>query len=389
MQVFFCTTKSTKSTKRLMPFLSFVSFVLFVVKCNERTCKHALEKKWDLHPQGLSSRLKPIADNRTESAMALLGSSILLVVGFVLLIKGAGSVVSGASEIARRLEVSDLVIGLTVVAFGTSLPELFVNVTASVKGSTGITLGNVLGSNIANILLILGMSALVCPLHVPRGTVWREIPFSLLAALALGFLANDRLIDGWAYSDVSRADGLVFLLFFAIFLYYSAAIARSEEAARAFAPAASRPLRLSVISLAGGMAALGVGGHWIVESGTQIGQALGMSEAVVGLTFVAVGTSLPELATSVMAAWRKNMEIAVGNVVGSNIFNIFFVLGVSALIRPLPFHQTVNLDIGMVIVASLILFMTMFTGRRQALDRWEGALLLGLYAGYLLFRILQ
>jgi len=322
--------------------------------------------------------------------MALLGSSILLVVGFVLLIKGAGSVVSAASEIARRLEVSDLVIGLTVVAFGTSLPELFVNVTASVKGSTGITLGNVLGSNIANILLILGMSALVCPLHVPRGTVWREIPFSLLAALALGFLANDRLIDGWAYSDVSRADGLVFLLFFAIFLYYSAAIARGDdEAAKAFAPAASRPLRLSVIYLAGGMAVMGVGGHWIVESGTRIGQALGMSEAVVGLTLVAVGTSLPELATSVMAAWRKNMEIAVGNVVGSNIFNIFFVLGVSALIRPLPFHQTVNLDVGMVIVASLILFMTMFTGRRQALDRWEGALLLGLYAGYLVFRILQ
>ena len=321
--------------------------------------------------------------------MALIWSCILLAAGFVLLIKGADSVVSAASEIARRFQVSDLVIGLTVVAFGTSLPELFVNVTASVKGNTGITLGNVLGSNIANILLILGMAALVCPLHVSRGTVWREIPFSLLAALALGFLANDRLIDGWAYADLSRADGLVFLLFFVIFLYYSAAIARSEKAAEAFAPAAIRPLRLSVIYLAGGMAALGVGGHWIVDSGVRIGQAMGMSEAVVGLSIVAVGTSLPELATSVMAAWRKNVEIAVGNVVGSNIFNIFFVLAVSALIRPLPFHQTVNLDIGMVIVASLILFLTMFTGRRQALDRWEGALLLVLYAGYLVFRISQ
>lgn len=143
-------------------------------------------------------------------------------------------------------------------------------------------------------------------------------------AMALGFLANDRLIDGWAYADISRADGLVFLLFFVIFLYYSAAIARNEVGVKAFAPPASRPLRVSVIYLAGGLAALGLGGHWIVESGSRIGQALGMSEAVVGLTIVAVGTSLPEFATSVMAAWRKNMEIAAGNVVGSNIFNIFF-----------------------------------------------------------------
>lgn len=314
---------------------------------------------------------------------------LLLIIGLVLLVKGADFLVEGAGSIARRLNISDLVIGLTIVAFGTSAPELFVNVAASINGNTGIAIGNVLGSNIANILLILGISAVVYPLEVSRGTVWREIPFSLLAAVALAFAANDRLIDGWVYSDISRSDGLLFLLFFAIFLYYSASIARNMTGDGQGMPLQRRALPTSLALAAAGLVGLAAGGKLIVDGAVDIAVSLGMSEALVGLTIVAVGTSLPELATSVMAAWRKNVEIAVGNVVGSNIFNIFFVLGVSSVIKPLPFHTGANLDICMVVLASLILFVTMFTGQRRSLDRWEGALLMVLYAAYLVYLVLR
>lgn len=314
---------------------------------------------------------------------------LLLVTGLVLLVKGADFLVEGAGSIARRLRISDLVIGLTIVSFGTSAPELFVNVAASINGNAGIAIGNVLGSNIANILLILGISAVIYPLGVSRGTVWREIPFSLLAAAVLGVAANDRIFDGWAYSDISRSDGLIFLMFFAIFLYYSASISRSVTGDAQGMPMQQRRMPASLAMVAGGLVGLAAGGKLIVDGAVHIAVSMGMSEAVVGLTIVAVGTSLPELATSAMAAWRKNVEIAVGNVVGSNIFNIFFVLGVSSVIKPLPFHTGANLDIAMVILASLILFVTMFTGQRRSLDRWEGAFLLILYALYMVYLVMR
>ncbi len=314
---------------------------------------------------------------------------ILLLTGFALLIKGADLLVDGASAISRRFGISDLVIGLTVVAFGTSTPELFVNIAASFKGSTGIAIGNVLGSNIANILLVLGLAALIRPLRVTRGTVWREIPFSLLAALALWAAANDNLIDGWAYSDISRSDGLIFLMFFAIFLYYSASIAHVGSSHQA------EPLRLnqgagkSVLLVIAGLIGLTIGGKWIADGAVHMASVFGLSEALVGLTIVAIGTSLPELATSAMAAYKGNVEMAVGNVVGSNIFNVFLVLGISSVIKPLPFQPASNPDIGMVVLASFILFAAMFTGKKQSLDRWEGALLLGIFAAYMTFRILS
>ena len=314
---------------------------------------------------------------------------LLLIFGFVFLVKGADFMVEGAGSIARRLHISDLVIGLTIVSFGTSAPELFVSISAGITGKTGIAIGNVLGSNIANILLILGISAVIYPLAVSRGTVWREIPFSLLAALALGVAANDRLIDGWIYSDLSRSDGLMLLMFFAVFLYYSASIARNVAGDAKGMPLQKRTMKASLTLVAAGLIGLAAGGKLIVDGAVDIAGSLGMSEELVGLTIVAVGTSLPELATSAMAAWRKNVEIAVGNVVGSNIFNIFFVLGTSAVIRPMPFHAGSNLDIGMVILASMILFGTMFTGQRRSLDRWEGAMLLVLYAAYLVFLVLR
>lgn len=313
---------------------------------------------------------------------------LLIPVGFVLLIKGADVFVEAASSLARRLRISDLAIGLTVVAFGTSLPELAVNVTASVQGNTGITIGNVIGSNIANILLILGVAGVIYPLAVTRGTVWREIPLSLLAAVVVGIAANDLLIDGATASVLSRVDGLVLLCFFAIFLYYSASIARNFEGVESAASkAVLSPQRIGVM-MAIGFVALILGSKWVVDGAVKMATALGISETVIGLTIVAVGTSLPELATSAAAAYRKNPDIAIGNVVGSNIFNIFFILGVSAVIRPVPFEMRANLDIGALLVSSLLLFACMFTGRRHLLERWQAGVFLGGYVLYILLLLL-
>jgi cation:H+ antiporter len=314
---------------------------------------------------------------------------VLLIAGFVLLIKGAGFLVNGASSIARRFNVSDLVIGLTIVAFGTSTPELFVNIFASIKRNTDIAIGNVLGSNIANIFLILGVSSVIYPLTATKGTVWKEIPFSLLAILVLGVLANDRLIDKDNASALMRTDGLVFLSFFIIFLYYSGSIAKRIEGMEELVPAKQYGLARSLVWVILGLIGLTLGGKWIVDSAVQLALRFGMSQSLVGLTIVAVGTSLPELATSAMAAYKRNVEIAVGNVVGSNIFNIFFVLAASSIIKPLPFKETNNIDIGMVILAELLLFAFMFTGRKRLLDRWEGVVFLVIYFTYIGYLILQ
>jgi cation:H+ antiporter len=314
---------------------------------------------------------------------------VLLVVGFALLIKSADFLVDGASSIARRLKISDLVIGLTVVAFGTSSPELFVNIVSSITGNSDIAVGNVLGSNIANILLILGVSAIIFPLAVGKGTVWKEIPFSLLAALVLGVLANDQLIDRAEVSVLSRIDGLVFMAFFIIFLYYSVSIAARIEGMGEQVPSREYGLARSVGYVLGGLVGLTLGAKWIVDGAVYIAARLGASESLIGLTIVAVGTSLPELATSAVAAYKKNADIAVGNVVGSNIFNIFFVLGISSIIKPLPFHRAANLDVGAVVLVSLLLFIWMFTGKKRCMDRWEGVVSIILYATYVTVLIIK
>jgi len=314
---------------------------------------------------------------------------LFLVAGFLLLIKGADLLVNGASFLGRRMGVSDLVIGLTVVAFGTSSPELFVTLIASAKGNTEIAIGNILGSNIANLFLILGVSSLIYPLSVGKGTVWKEIPLSLLAACLLGVLANDKWIDGADLSALTRIDGLALLAFFIVFLYYSVSIAQEIHGMEDQIPQESMGTKKATLFVVLGLGGLALGGDWIVRGAVHAAKSLGMSESLVGLTIVAVGTSLPELATSAMAAYRKNVEIAVGNVVGSNIFNIFFVLALSSLIRPLPFQHRNNLDVGVVILGSLFLFFAMFTGRKRTLDRWEGAVLLVVYAAYLVVAVLK
>ncbi|MBI3963967.1 MAG: calcium/sodium antiporter [Candidatus Kerfeldbacteria bacterium] len=313
----------------------------------------------------------------------------LFLVGLGAVIKGAGLLVDGASAIARRLRVSDLVIGLTIVAFGTSAPELVVNLFASVRGETEIAIGNVVGSNIANILLILGVAAVIFPLRVTKGTVWKEIPLSLLAAVLLGVMVNDVLLDGMESSALTRTDGLALLAFFIIFLYYTFGIARQTEPAESDARKPTHGVGKATLFVLLGFVGLIVGGKFIVDGAVAFATGLGVSTSLIGLTIVAVGTSLPELATSAVAAYRKNADIAVGNVVGSNIFNIFFILGISSVIRPLPVQPASTQDILVAVAASAFLFAFMFLGKRHVLERSQGVLFLVLYAGYVTLLVIR
>ncbi len=313
-------------------------------------------------------------------------NGLWLVIGFLLLIKGADFLVNGSTSLARRMHVSDLVIGLTIVAFGTSTPEMLVNLFASFQGNTDIAIGNIIGSNIFNILLILGVSSLIFPLAVTKGTVWKEIPFSLLAAVLVGALANDVLFDKMEHSALSRIDGFVLIAFFIIFMYYITSIAK-EGGNQVLEGEKQKSLLLSVIMIIGGLACLVLGGKLVVSGAVDIASSLGVSQSLIGLTIVAAGTSMPELATSAVAAYRKNSDIAVGNIVGSNIFNIFFILGISGLIRPLPMGAGSNMDILVLIGTSLLLFFFMFTGRKRLLDRWEGVVFILLYIGYTVYLI--
>lgn len=314
---------------------------------------------------------------------------VLMVVGFGCVITGAHFLVEGAVSVAKKLKVSELVIGLTVVAFGTSLPELFVNIVSSIQGSSGITLGNILGSNIANILLILGISGIIFPLAVTKGTVWKEIPLSLLAVLLAGVLANDRFIDRAGLSALTRIDGLVLIAFFIVFIYYTFGIAHDVSGLGGHIPQKERRIPVILGFIVSGLFLLIVGSRWIVTGAVAIAGSLGISEATIGLTIIALGTSVPELTTSVVAAYKKSPEIAVGNIVGSNIFNIFFILGLSAVIRPIPFETKTNIDIMVLIIASLLLFISMFTGKKRVQDRWESVVFLIIYSVYIFFVVTQ
>ncbi len=315
---------------------------------------------------------------------------VLIIVGFVLLIKGADLLVEGASAIARALKVSDLVIGLTIVAFGTSTPELVVNIFAGIQGNAEIAIGNVVGSNIFNILIILGVSSLIFPLIVTHGTVWIEIPMTLVAAVLLGLLANDYLLTHSGFRGLSRIDGLILLACFAVFSYYVFRIAgRGKNDNDASVAIKQHGLKKTILMIILGLAGLFVGAKFVVDGAVALASALGVSQSLIALTIVAAGTSLPELATSVVAAYKKNSDIAVGNIVGSNIFNIFLILGISALIRPIPLLPKSNIDIGVAVFASFALFAVMFTGKKGVLDRWEGFLFVASYVGYLVFLIMQ
>ena len=317
---------------------------------------------------------------------------ILFAIGFAFLVKGADWLVDGASALARRLRVSSLIIGLTVVAFGTSAPELGVNLYASFQGTTDIAINNILGSNIFNILFILGVSAIIYPLFVREDTVWKQIPLTLFAAVVLGILANDSLIDKVSSSVLTRIDGIILLIFFTIFMYYVFETARRErkEGREPTTGARQYGLIKTISFIVLGLVCLSLGSKWMVDGAVKLAEALGASQSLIGLTIVAIGTSLPELATSATAAYKKNTDIAVGNIVGSNIFNIFFILGVSSVVTPLPFDTTSNINTGVTIIASALLFIAMFTGaKRHLLERWEGIIFITLYAGFIAYSILR
>jgi len=315
---------------------------------------------------------------------------LLFGAGLLLLVVGASLLVDGAASIARRLRVPDILIGLTVVAIGTSMPELFVNLLAIYRNTPDLAIGNVIGSNISNILLILGLTAMISPIRVSRDTVWKQVPFSLLAALALLVLANDRLLDNAPASLLGRGDGLLLLLFLVIFLYYLGAAAQRERAShQGSEKLPDRGVGLGLLLVLLGLAGLVFGSGWVVDGAVLFATVLGMDEKTIGLTIVAVGTSLPELVTALVAAFKHKVDMAVGNVIGSNILNVFMILGIGATVSPLPFRPDMNLDMLVMTGASLFVFLFMFTGGRSILDRWEGVALLLSYVVYVGYLVLQ
>lgn len=307
---------------------------------------------------------------------------LLLLLGFIPLIYGANILVDGASSLAKKMNVPNIVIGLTVVAFGTSAPEMIVNIFASVSGDSAIVLGNAMGSNIFNVLGILGISALIYPLAVRKTTTWIEVPLSLLSAIIVLVLANDIFIDRANVSVLSRIDGLVMLAFFIIFLAYNIVLSRSGKIVDEAIAVKNYFVGQSVMLIIAGLLLLVLGGKIIVTFATDLAQSFGISERIIAITIVSIGTSLPELATSVIAARKKNVDIAIGNIVGSNIFNVFLILGLSAVINPVFIQQISNFDMLVNIAASVLLFIFIFTGKGRRLDRREGAIFIGLYVAY-------
>ncbi len=311
----------------------------------------------------------------------------LLLAGFVILIKGADFLVSGASSIAKKFEISNLAIGLTVVALGTSMPELIVSVISAINGKSDAAFGNIIGSNIFNLLLILGVSGMIYPLVVQKKTIKNEVPISLLAGVVMLALVNDHYFNESQVPILSRYDSLLLLFLFILFLFY---VYRSMSRTSEQPEDVKIKLYSSWISaglVSGGLLMLVGGGKLVVDSAITIAHEFGLSERLIGLTILAAGTSLPELATSAVAAYRKNADIAIGNVVGSNIFNLLFILGTTGVINPIPYNLTLNFDVGVMLAATIALMIFMFTLSQRKLDRLEAFILLTGYLVYTIFLI--
>lgn len=312
-------------------------------------------------------------------------SAAIITIGFVLLIKGADWMVTGASALAKKYNVSDLIIGLTIVSFGTSAPELVVNSVASFQRHSDIVFGNVLGSNIVNLFLILGITGLVYPITVQSNTVWKEIPISIFAVVLLFVLSNNIFLQ--ELNSITRVDGAILFIMFAGFLYYIYLQMKSDR------EIISEPVVkvMSNLKIWGliiiGITGLIVGGKLVVDNAIKVATLLGVSEKIIGLTIVAIGTSLPELVTSVVAAFKKNSDIAFGNIIGSNIFNILFILSISSFIHPIDFNTSFNNELYLLGGGTLVLFIAMFTGGKKKLDRWESFILLLIYLAYTTFTI--
>jgi cation:H+ antiporter len=303
---------------------------------------------------------------------------LLIIVGFSSLIFGANWLVDGASSLAKKNNVSDLVIGLTIVAFGTSAPELVVNSVASMNGLSDIVFGNIIGSNNFNLFIILGIAGLVHPIAVQSSTAWREIPISLLVAILLFVLANDFYSD--QNPEISRVDGMILLVALICFLYYIFSQLKQDEAEVVLYQDKSNYKIWALVIF--GIAGLIIGGKLVVDNSIDIATKLGVSQKIIGLTIIAAGTSLPELLTSIVAAFKKNSDIAIGNVIGSNIFNILLILSVSSFVNPIKYNPNFNQDLLILIGGTVFLIIAMFTGKRKKLDRWEALILLTFYLIY-------
>lgn len=307
---------------------------------------------------------------------------ILLITGFILLLKGSDYMINGATSVARSLKISDLFVGLTIIAFGTATPELVINLMASFNGTTDIAIGNVLGSNIANILLVLGITAIVSPLIIKHDMVWREIPLSILASILLLVMVNDRWLDQGAFSGVSRLDALILIVLFFGFLYYvyhTSTLSKAEIKH-------TRPhyqLGVAIFIFCLGIIGLTMGGQLVITGARNIAVTLGFSQAFIGLTLVALGTTLPELMICLVAAFKRKADIAVGSIVGSNILNISWALGLSALVYPIAFPANYHMDLIVLILASGLLFLWLTTSAKSKLTRQQGIVLVLLYLIYL------
>lgn len=312
---------------------------------------------------------------------------LLLLVGFAILIKGADFLVNGASSAAKKYGISNLAIGLTVVAFGTSMPELIVSLISALDGKNDASFGNVIGSNNFNLLFILGVAGIIYPLVVQKNTVKYEVPLSLLAAVVLYVLVNDVMLWGGEVNILSRWDAIVLLLFFGLFmLYIYRTMSRTTDLEE------GEPIKIYSTWTSVGMVVLGLamligGGELVVDNAIDIAHHFHLSERLIGLTILAAGTSLPELATSAVAAYRKNTDIAIGNVIGSNIFNVFFILGITGTVSPIPYNAAMNLDLKVLGVSTVVLMIFMFTLNTRKLDRWEALILFLGYIAYTIYLI--
>lgn len=319
---------------------------------------------------------------------------VFLIIGLYILIRGADLLVDGAASLAKKFNVAPMIIGLTIIAFGTSAPELLVSIVSSTRGANDLALGNIFGSNIANILLILGVTATISPIHIPHSTVWKEIPFTILGALVVTILGIREQIDGFELNSINlnstdtintigMSGGIILLLFFVIFMYYTFSISNNTKDAEPDIQSLTIPKSIIFIIL--GLVFLSSGSYLLVENAVKIASELGLAQGFIGLTIVALGTSLPELVTSVNAARKGQSELAVGNVVGSNIFNIFFILGITSLINPIPITGQNLADILTLLAVTVFMFVLIFIFTARKVAKVEGYMMLGTYGFYLYY----
>lgn len=314
---------------------------------------------------------------------------LLLIAGLALLLAGANFLVDAAIAIARRAKISDFIIGIVVVGIGTSLPELFVSVSSAIKGMGDMAVGNVVGSNISNILLILGLTTIITPFAVTRQNLARDIPFGILVSVLLLLLCSDSLFPHITQNEIGRLDAIVLLLIFAGYITIAILHSRTEEKSRkeneenSASNLAGRPILLVWVIAAASLAALLFGGNLFLDNTVAMAKTWGISDKVISLTIVAVGTSLPELITCLVASAKKSPELALGNVLGSNVFNILGILGIAGLVKPLVLTNINFIDFGVMILASILTFVCAFTFKRHAIDRYEGILFVIIYIIYI------